>query len=342
MEARMNWRLDRLIVHIILGSMSTRIQRAIQTKAHHRLANNRLVEEIKGNINGGLEIVRDRKLFQEPRSDAAEAHAAKRKLTILTVRVTSKDMGSSCHPPHHNSHNEGEQENEAEEDVDVKNCTCHTVKLCMNESGQGTAFCSCHNPSACLCKHIHGACSFLTGGKKEQGGLRVFKLLKTDFRLDRNPDDFDPEIDGEFDPKFPGEMHLGTAALASAASDDDEPVGSSVTVVANPVALATILQTVEETTFAGMPLATKAELDALSEALIHSLRDRQRCFDTTIKPTQRPGRPPPKQRQSAAKRPTSGTKGTTPCSIILALRVNQPSYSVLNHSSASAYRPRRG
>ena len=317
-QGRMNWRCDRLIVHIILGSMSTRIQRAIQTKAHYRLANHRLVDEIKGNMIRGLEIFNDRKIFEEPRSDVAEAHAAEQKLDIITVRVTSKDMGSSCHPPHDNSHNEGDQENKTE---DADNCTCHTVKLCRHlSSGKGTAFCSCHNPSACLCKHIHGACCFLSGGKKEYGGLSAFYLLKTDFRLDRDPDDFDPEIDGEFDPKFPGEMHLGTAAMPSA-SDDDEPVAPSATVVANPIALATILQTVE-TTFAGMPLASKAELDALSDAVIYALRDRRRCLDTTIKPTQRPGRPPRKQQQSAAKRPTSGPIiGTTPCSIILALRV---------------------
>ena len=333
MECKVNWRCDRLIVHIILGSMSTRIQRAIQTKAHQRLANRRLLDEINGNMTGGLEIVNDRKIFEEPRSDVAEAHAAERKLTIITMRVTSKDMGAFCHFPHDNSHNEVDEEKKAE---DLKRCTCHTVKLCLHESGEGegTAFCSCHNASACLCKHIHGACCFLTGAKKEQGGLSIFGLLKTDFRLDRDPDDFDPDIDGEFDPKFPGEIHLATVGMASAASDDDEPVGPSATVVANPVALATILQTVE-TTFAGMPLATKAELDALSDAVIYALRERRHHLDTKIKPTQRPGRPPPKQKQSAAKRPTSGPiLGTTPCSIILALRVHQPSYSVLNHPSA--------
>ena len=313
MEGRVNWRCDRLIVHIILGSMSTRIQRAIHTKAHHRLANFRLVDEIKGNMIRGQEIVRDRNCFQEPRSDLAEAHAAERKLIIQTVRITSRDMGSYCHPPHDNA---GDQENKAE---DADNCTCHIVKLCMHtESGKGTAFCSCHNPSACLCKHIHGACCFLTGSTKEYGGLSIFGLDKEDFRLDRDPDDFDAEIDGDCDPKFPGDMHPGTAALASAASDDEEPVGSA-TVVANPVALATILQTVE-TTFAGMPLATKAELDAVSEAVIYALRDRLRCFDTTIKPTQRPGRPPPKLKQSAAKRPTSGPLiGTTMYSVLITL-----------------------
>ena len=182
---------------------------------------------------------------------------------------------------------------------------------------QGTAFCSCRSPSATLCKHIHAVCCWLSGGKKEYGGLIVFGLDKTDFRQDCDPDDYDSEVDGDFVPVLPGDKPLGPAGLVFAASDDDEPVGPSAAAVFDPGSLATILQTVESTL---ATVATKSQRDALCDAVIYKLREHQRCLDTTIKATQRHGRPPPKQ--TAAARPTSGPRPGTPCSDIQVLHAH--------------------
>ena len=291
MEGRINWRCDRLLVHIILGRMSARCQRALKTKEFSRLPNPRLVAEIEANMKRGQdEIVRNRKIGVVHRSAEADARAAEREMRIITVRVTPADRRSdSCHFPDSDS----DDEPMAAEVTD--SCTCHTVKLCRDASGRGTAFCSCPSPSACLCKHIHGVCCFLSGGNPNFGGLAAYGLCMTDFREDRDPDDFDSEIDGE--------LRLGPAVLVSGASDDDEPALPSTAGVYDHVALASILQTIESE-FARLALTPKAEQDALCDEVIHSLRGRQQRRDTTIHAPQRPGR----AQQSAAARPTSGPR----------------------------------
>ena len=250
----------------------------------------------------GQEIARTRKFCVVPRSAEADVRAAERKMTITTVRLTPTNPGSdSCHFPDNE-----DQPMEVEVATDVADlaetcnkCTCHTVKLCLDASGRGTAFCSCPSPNACLCKHIHGVCLKLSGGDPRYGGLAAYGLRMDDFRLDSDPDDFDSEIDEVIDM----EMRLGAAVQGSGASDDDEAVGpSAAAVAANPAALATILKCIK-TTFAELTSASKDELDKLGDEVIFSIRDRQRNCDTKIKPPQRQGRPPP---QSAAARPTSG------------------------------------
>ncbi len=289
MEGRINWRCDRLLVHIILGRMSARCQRALKTKEFSRLPNPRLVAEIEANMKRGQdEVVHNREIGVVHRSADADALAAERGLRIITVRVTPAVRGSdSCHFPDSDS----DDEPMAAEVTD--SCTCHTVKLCRDASGRGTAFCSCPSPSACLCKHIHGVCCFLSGGNPNFGGLAAHGLCMTDFRQDRDPDDFDSEIDGE--------LRLGPAVLVSGASDDDEPALPSTVGVYDHAALASILQTIDSE-FARLVLAPKAEQDALCDEVIHSLRDRQQRRDTRIHAPQRQGR----ARQSAAARPTSG------------------------------------
>lgn len=290
MEGRINWRCDRLLVHIILGRMSARCQRALQTKEFNRLPNPRLVAEIEANMKRGHdEIVRNRKIGVVHRSADADARAAEREMHIITVRVTPTDRGSdSCHFP------DSDSDEPMAADV-TDSCTCHTVKLCLDASGRGTAFCSCPSPSACLCKHIHGVCCFLSGGNPNFGGLAAYGLRMTDFRQDRDPDDFDSEIDGE--------LRLGPAVSVSGASDDDEPALPSTAGVYDHAALASILETIENE-FARLALTPKAEQDALCDEVIHSLRGRQQRRDTTIHAPQRPGRRAPQQ--SAAARPTSG------------------------------------
>ena len=201
--------------------------------------------------------------------------------------------------------------------MEYQDCsTCHTVKISRNTLKQGTAFCTCQSPSASLCKHIHAVCCWLSGSNPTTGGLAVFALDKTDFRQDRDPDEYDS--DGDFDPVLPGEKHLlGPAGLVFATSDDDEPVEPSAAALFDSVALATALQPVE-TMLA--TLATKAQQDAFCDAVIYKMRERQRCLETTIKATQRHGRPLPKQ--TAAARPTSGPRPGTPFSDIQVLHAH--------------------
>ena len=167
MEGRINWRCDRLLVYIILGKTSARIQRSLQLKEFGRLPNPRLAKEMEKNMKRGQEIARTRKFCVVPRSAEANVRAAERKMTITTVRLTPTNPGSdSCHFPDNE-----DQPMEVEVATDVADlaetcnkCTCHTVKLCLDASGRGTAFCSCPSPNACLCKHIHGVCLKLSGG----------------------------------------------------------------------------------------------------------------------------------------------------------------------------------
>ena len=306
MEGRTNWRCDRLLMHIILGRTSARCQRALQTKEFNRLPNPRLVKEMQKNMKRGQEISSTRKCCVDTRSAEADARAAERQLTITTVRVTPSDRGlDSClFPDSDNDDQPMEAEVAAEEAEKCNNCTCHTVKLCRDALGRGTAFCSCPSPSACLCKHIHGVCCMLSGGDATFGGLAAFGLFKEDFRLDRDPDDYYKASDGVIGVIDVEEMLLGPAAPGSGASDEDEAVGpSAAAVAADPAALATILNCIE-TTFAALTLTSKAQRDALGGEVIYSIRERQQRCDTTIKPAQRAGRRPPQQ--SAAARPTSG------------------------------------
>ena len=293
MEGRINWRCDRLLVHIILGRMSARCQRALHTKEFDRLANPRLVAEIEGNMKRGQEeILLHRRICVAHRSAEAEARAAERHLTIVSVRVTPAVRGDDdCSF----SDNEGDEPMDVAVAVDVvEKCTCHIVKLCRNALGQGTAYCSCPSPSALLCKHIYGVCCWLTGGNTKLGGLATFGLCMTDLRQDRDPDDFD---DADID----GELQLGRVAPVTAASDDDEPGPVAAAPMADPVALAAIL-TVIDTTFAGLSLKTKMNEDALCDAVIYALRERMHSRDTAVKRPQRPGQ----SGQSSAARPTAG------------------------------------
>ena len=309
MNGRVNRRLDRLLVQIILGATSGRCQRGLHLKEFDRLSNPKLVNLMEANIKKGQQIVTERKWRVCHRSAEENAGAVLRKLEIITVRVTAKDP-DSCYFP------DPDSDNEPTEKAPCENCTCYTVKLCIDSSNRGSAFCTCDNASALLCKHIHGACSFLSGGTKnsERGGLAVFRLLRTDLRQDRDLDDFELEIDGE--------MCLGPAPLSSPTSnpipsddeqanpmpsDDEQAVGPSASVAGNSVALAKILECIE-TTFAGLSLAPKTDKDALCDQIIFSLRDRKSCFDTKIKQPQRPGR----KQQSAVARPKSGTLTPTP------------------------------
>ena len=130
------------------------------------------------------------------------------------------------------------------------------------------------------------------------GGLKAYGLSMIDLRQDRDPEDFDLDIE------IGGEMRLTPAADVSCISDDEDGGPSAAAVVnpvADPVALATILDCVQ-TTLAGLSLATKKETDALCFEVIHSMHDILRRSDTKIKEPQRCGRGP----QSAAGRRTSG------------------------------------
>ena len=282
----------------------------------------------------GQEIALTRKCSVDTRCDEDNARAAERELEITTVRVTPSVRGlDSCLFP--NPDNEDQPmvaEVAAEEAEKCNNCTCHTVKLCRDASGRGTAFCSCPSISACLCKHIHGVCEMLLGGNAKYRGLAAFGLLKEDFRLDRDPDDYHKASDGVIGVIDVEEMLMspGPAAPGSGASDDDEVGPSAAAVSAAAVAfdaeaLSTILNCIE-TTFAALTLTSKAQQDALGDEVIYSICDRQRGCDTKIKASQRAGRRPP--RQSAAARPTSGplpeAKSTDTAGFWAAVAIGRP------------------
>ena len=116
----------------------------------------------------------------------------------------------------------------------------------------------------------------LLGGNAKYRGLAAFGLLKEDFRLDRDPDDYHKASDGVIGVIDVEEMLMspGPAAPGSGASDDDEVGPSAAAVSAAAVsaaavafdaeALSTILNCIE-TTFAALTLTSKAQQDALGE-----------------------------------------------------------------------------